>query len=562
MMDEFKKAVIKALEKALDLKVSESKLSTPPNGMGDYSFPCFRLGKNPVLEAEKLKAKIKLPKIISRIEIKGPYLNFYVDKTRMIKTVLVTITKQKKSYGSYKLNKKNKVVIEFPGPNTNKPLHLGHLRNMLLGQSIVNISRFVGQEVIPVNINNDRGIHVCKSLLAYKKWGKNQDPNKKSDHFVGDFYVKFEQESMNNPYLEDEARALLLKWERGDKDVRALWKKMNSWAYQGFKETYKKFGIKYVKEYYESEMYEKAKVIVERALKKGLFKKDDKDNVVAKLGKFGFSDKVVLRSDGTTVYMTQDLFLAQQREKDFKADNYIYVVASEQNLHFQQLFKILDLIGFKKVKGLYHLSYGMIFLPSGKMKSREGKVIDTDNVVEDMKQLSLKELKQRYNKLARSELDERADKISMAAIKFFILSYDPKKDFVFKPEESISFEGETGPYVQYVYARINSILRKSIFNKVNNPSFALLGQDIELELAKMLKRFPELVMEASQKYKPSILCRYLLDLSQLFNNYYQEHMIIQEDKDLEKARLYLIKNIKQVLENGLNLLGIKTLEIM
>ncbi len=358
---------------------------------------------------------------------------------------------------------------------------------------------------------------------------------------------------------------MLRKWEQGDPETIKLWKKMNNWAFNGFDQTYKRFGIKHVKVYNESDYYKQGKKLVMDELKKGIFEKDEKGNIFVNLEKYNLPNKILLRSDGTSVYMTQDLILAKLKYADFKMDKSIYVVGSEQKLHFKQLFKILELIGFKNYDGCYHLAYGMIALPEGKMKSREGTIVDADNIVEDMIALAKKEIQKRHE-LDKKEIDKRAEQIGLGALKFFILKYDALKDFVFNPRESISFEGETGPYIQYAHARICSILRK--FGEKIDKSFvdktdlSLLKEKEETELIKLLGKFPDVVENAADSYKPSLIARYLLDLSQSFNEFYHIHQILKEKQELRNARILLINSIRQVLKSGLNLLGIEAPERM
>src|SRR3989344_8632959 len=459
---DFKKEIAILLAKATNLTVDDilSQLAVPPNPiMGDYSFPCFKLGRNAKEEAEKIKLKLKLPSFLSDIKVAGPYLNFFLNTAQLAKETLTRIKKEKKKYGAGHI--KEKILIEYCGPNTNKPLHLGHVRNMSLGNSICKILEFSGHKVHPVEIINDRGIHICQSMLAYQKWGKNRDPDKKGDHFVGDYYVLFSQNAKDNDSLIKEAQQLLVKWENKDKDVLNLWKKMNTWVLDGFKETYDRFGLKFEKEYFESAYYDLAKEIVFEGLKSRAFKKDKNGAIFAPLEKYSLPDKILLREESTSIYITQDIYLAKIRYRDFKFDEMVYVVASEQKLHFQQLFKILELLGYNFAKNLFHLSYGMVHLPSGRMKSREGMVIDADDIMDEIETLAAAEIKKRHEGLSETEVSKRAKSISLAAIKFFMLKNDSVKDIIFNPQESISFEGETGPYIQYTHARASSILRKA-----------------------------------------------------------------------------------------------------
>jgi arginyl-tRNA synthetase len=554
---DFKRELIHLLSKETGIPETDftTLITIPPDPkMGDYAFPCFRLGKNPKEEAEKLKAKLKLTALFERIEVNGPYLNFFVNKAILSQQTLTEISKQKNKFGRGSENKD--IIVEFCSPNTNKPLHLGHVRNMALGDAMNKIIAFQGNKVHPVEIVNDRGVHICKSMLAYQKWGNNQKPSKKTDHFVGDFYVLYAQHEKENPELEKEAQQMLVKWENGDKKVRALWKKMNSWVLKGFKQTYKRFGIKFEKEYFESEFYVYGKEIAQEGLDKNLFYRDESGAIMVDLEKYGLGKKAVLRADGTSIYFTQDLYLAELRNKDYKFDELIYVVASEQNLHFKQLFKVLDLLNRPYAKNLFHLSYGMVNLPTGKMKSREGTVVDADDLMDELSQLAEEEVKKRYTNLSAAEIKTRAEFIALGALKFYMLRIDAVKDMIFNPQESISFEGETGPYVQYTHARACSILRKANLKISPKVKYDLLKEKEELALVKLLYDFPEVARKSALQHKPHLICNHLIFLSQAFNEFYHAHQVISEDKELMKARILLVDGVRQVLDNGLSLLGI------
>lgn len=559
----FREQLIELLKKNTLLTKEEIALllTTPPDEkLGDFAFPCFKLGKNPKEEAEKLKNKLPNINFILKIEVSGPYLNFFLNYSLVAKNTLQQIQTQNKKYGAGK-DKKN-IVIEYCGPNTNKPLHLGHMRNMAIGNAICRLSAFCGNTVHPVNIINDRGIHICQSMLAYQKWGQNKKPDKKGDHFVGDYYVLFAKAVQENETLKEEAQQLLQRWEDKDKNVRKLWKEMTTWVLQGFSETYKRFGITFEKEYFESQHYEQGRDLAFEGLKKNIFIKNDDNSVLAKLAPYNLPDKIVLRADGTSIYITQDLYLAQQRYIDFKFDQMIYVVASEQQLHFKQLFKILELLKKPFAKHLYHLSYGLVNLPSGRMKSREGTVVDADDLMDEIAKLARNEIISRYPNMAEKEKQKRAEFIALGAIKFFLLRTDPLRDMVFNPEESISFEGETGPYVQYTHARACTLLRKappSTKKNINkkNIKYELLKENVEKKIIKLLLQFSSAIEESTTHFKPHILCRLLLDLSQTFNEFYHAYPVIGENKELMNARLTLVDSVRQVLENGLNLLGIE-----
>jgi len=558
---DFKKEIIKLLVKETKLPENEiaSLLTIPPDPkLGNYAFPGFKLGKNPVEEVKKLKQQIKLPKFLSGLQAVGPYLNFYLKNSILAEE---TLSKIDKNYGTGE-GKKN-ILIEYCGPNTNKPLHLGHIRNMALGKAMCNILSFQGNKVHPVNIVNDRGIHICQSMIAYQKWGKEKNPDKKPDHFVGDYYVMFSQKAKEDESLKKEAQKVLLKWEQKEPDIRKLWKKMNGWVLEGFQETYQRFGVKFEKEYFESEMYEKGKELVQNS---NVFVKDEEGNLVVKLEEYGMPNKIVLRADGTSVYMTQDLYVAEKRYLDYKFNQMIYVVANEQNNHFQQLFKILELLKKPYAKSLHHLSYGLVHLPSGRMKSREGTVIDADDLMDEISGLAEKEVRKRYQKLSEKEIKERAEFISLGAIKFFMLRTDSNRDIIFNPEESLSFEGETGPYLQYTHARACSILRKAqkehklkVSKKVNFESF---GLQEELAVIRLLYGFPEIVAKSAETYKLHHLAQYLISLAQAFNEFYHKCPVISEQEHQMKARLLLVDSTRQVLDTGLGLLGIKALEEM
>lgn len=567
---DFKKEIARIVKKAVGTDISlESFIEVPPQPeMGDYSLPCFVLSKdlkkNPNEIAQELVRKIGLKQPIIRIEVKGPYVNFFVNKQKISEAVLKDIFREKARFGRRK-KKKEAVMVEFPSPNTNKPLHLGHIRNIVIGDSVSRIIEFLGDKVIRANLNNDRGIHICKSMLAYRKFGKGKQPgkNEKTDHFVGDFYVMFNKEAEKNPAFEEEAKEMLAKWEKGDRETIKLWKLMNTWAYGGFEETYEKLDVEFDKYYYESDFYDKGRDIVKAGLKKGLFKKYENGAIIAELGRYRLPEKVLLRADGTSIYITQDIFLAQKKFKDYKLDKSIYVVASEQNTHFMQLFRILEILGYKWARKCVHLSYGMVYLPHGRMKSREGTVVDADDLIEEMKNVAEKEILKREPNIAKAELKKRAGVIGIGALKFYFAKTDAVRDMVYNPEESISFEGETGPYVQYVYARISSMLRKYSKKVDANADLSLLKTGKEIELVKMLGDFPEIVKSAAEHLRPHLVANYLVKLCQSFNSFYQDVPVLNaKDEKTKKARLLLVSCVKQVIANGLDLLGIEYIERM
>jgi len=557
-----KEEIIKLLKK--ELKLKEVNLGIPPDPkLGDYAFPCFQIAnglkKNPVEIAMELAEKLKPAGLIKEIKQAGPYLNFFIDKQKLADKLIKEILKG--DYGKGKA-KKEKIMVEFVSPNTNKSLHLGHVRNGLLGEALSRILEYNGYKVIRTCLNNDRGIGVCEAILGYSMFHKGEEPKIKPDHFVAKCYVDFKNAERDKPELKEKTEKLLLDWEKGKPEVIKLWKKLMNWVYKGYKETYKRLGIKFDKEYYESELYKKGKDIVMQGLKKGIFEKED-GAVIAKLDKYKLPNKILIKSDGTALYMTQDIYLAQLKQKDFKAGRSIYVVAFEQDNHFRQLFKILELLGFKFAKKCHHLSYGLINLPAGRMKSREGRVVDADDLIDEMIKLSEKEIKKRHKGLSEKEIDKRAKIIGLGALKFYMLKFDNMTSFIYDPEESLSFEGETGPYIQYAYARICSIFKKlnGSFD-VKKLNTSLLTTEYEEKLINPLSKFPSIISQAAESYKPYLVARYLIDLSQAFNEFYDNCPIIQADEDVKQARLGLVSAVKEVLKTGLDLLGIDAPEKM
>ena len=480
------------------------------------------------------------------------------------------------------------VMIEYSSPNTNKPLHLGHVRNNLLGWSLAQIMEANGNKVVKTNIVNDRGIHICKSMLAWLKYGNGETPEssgKKGDHLIGDYYVAFdkhyreeikelvaqgmdEEKAKQEAPLIKEAHEMLVKWENNDPEVRALWEKMNNWVYAGFDETYKKMGVSFDKIYYESQTYLKGKAKVEEGLAKGLFERHEDNSVWADLTNEGLDQKLLLRSDGTSVYMTQDIGTAEMRFHDYPIDKMIYVVGNEQNYHFQVLSILLDRLGFKWGKELTHFSYGMVELPNGKMKSREGTVVDADDLmalmVEDAYKTSMELGK--FDDMTEEERREIARIVGMGALKYFILKVDARKNMLFNPEESIDFNGNTGPFIQYTYARIRSILRKSEELRVKSEEFAtaiLSLNEKEVELIQKMNEFGAAVEQAGKDYSPSGIANYCYELTKVFNQFYHDYSILNEPDEQKKAiRLVLAKNVAKIIKNGMSLLGIEVPERM
>jgi arginyl-tRNA synthetase len=565
MNDLFVNEIADFIEKNTGLDKSEIKKSVEKpksSDMGDIAFPCFilskQLKKSPNDIASDLQNKFEKSKSIKDVKAVGPYLNFFVDNEFFAESILKDIMKKKDKYGR-NADKKKKVMVEYCSPNTNKSLHLGHVRNCVLGKSVSNILEFDGFDVVTVVVNNDRGVGVCEAMLGYEMFHKGEAPNIKPDHFVAQCYVDFKKAAEKDPELNKKSQQMLVDWESGKPDVIKLWNKIVKWVYDGYFDTYKLLDIRFDKEYFESELYKFGKDIVEKGLKEGIFVKED-GAVVAKLEKYGLPDKVLLKSDGTALYMTQDLYLALKKFDDFKIDYSIYVVMSEQDLHFKQLFKILELLGYDFAKNCYHLSYGMVNLPSGRMKSREGNVVDADDLIEEVTKIAKVEIIQRHKDISKKELDFRSKAIALAAIKFFMVKIDPVKDFTFNPEESIAFEGETGPYLQYAHARCCSVLKK--YGKKVSVDVDFSNFKNSEKLLSVLSEFNNVIADSGYRYKPSLLAHYLIDVAQEFSNFYNDNPIISDDKKLTEYRILLSACVKQVLNNGLTLLAIEPLEEM
>ena len=531
---------------------------------GDFAFPCFFLAKelkeNPHDVAIKLREQItEFSPEFEEVQVTGPYINFFLNKKTMAINLIKEVKEKKDNFGK-KISNKKTIMIEFPSPNTNKPLHLGHLRNMSIGESISRIYEFCGFKVVRANLNNDRGIHICKSMLAYEKWGKNKTPKKekeKSDHFVGGYYVLFNKHAKENKKLEEEAQQVLQKWEEGDKETIRLWKKMNAWALDGFRETYKRFGINLDKEYFESQIYKKGKDIILKGLKKGIFKKNNDGAIIINLSKEKLGEKVLLRSDGTSIYITQDIYLAKKKFEDFPLSKSIYVTGNEQDYHFNVLFNILEKLKIADKSKLNHLSYGMVNLPNGRMKSREGTVVDADDLIEEIQNMIKEDLRSRQ-KLNKKELEESSLKLALSAIKYFLLKADIKHDITFDPKESISFEGDTGPYIEYSFARANSITKKS-----KNKQELIIPEgfeDKEKALILKLNGFKKAMEDTFNSMNPAIIANYAYKLSQIFNEFYHSCPVI--NSEYETFRISLIEVFKQILKNSLYLLGIETVEKM
>ncbi len=565
--------IFSLLEKILSPQdIEKLEIVYPPEKKwGDFSLPCFSLTKSfrqpPEKIAQKLSQKIKIKKrgVIKEVRPFGPYLNFWVNPEKQAKMVLRDIVR-KNFFQESILEKKEKVLLEFLSPNTNKPLHLGHGRNAFLGESLFNILSAIGYKVVKVCLINDRGVHICKSMLAYKKKGKGLTPEDvgiKPDHFVGDYYALFEDMKKNNSRVEKEAQKMLKKWERGDKETKKLWRKMTDWALEGLQETLDKVKISFHKYYFESRIYKKGKNIVLKAFQKGKFVKKD-GAIIADLSRYNLPDKVLLRQDGTALYITQDIYLTYLKQRDFHPQKIVHIIGDEQNLAQKQLFAIMDILGFRQAKNLHHLSYGMVNVEGGKLKSREGTRVDLDTLIKDLEKMAVLEIKSRYEKLNEEEVERRSQKIALGALKYYILQYNAKNTVNFNPEKSLSFTGRTGPYLQYTYARIKSIFVKTgnLSIKSQKVDFSLLKFQEEKDLIFILGRYKQVILESAENYNPALLARYLYEVAKLFNVFYHSCPVLGASKPVQEARLLLIWCVAEIIKNGLSLLGIETVDEM
>ncbi|MDD3774017.1 MAG: arginine--tRNA ligase [Patescibacteria group bacterium] len=562
------------------IKTSDIKLEYPPDiSSGDFNVGCFvlaqKIKKNPDAIATEISSKIQKNNLWDKVEAIGPYVNFKIKPAILFKA----ICESPDQLSDLGVPVAERIVIEYLSPNTNKPLHLGHVRNGILGMAIANLLEAIGHKAVKTNLINDRGVHICKSMVAYKKWGENETPETakiKGDHFIGDYYVLYEKNKNEDSSIEEEAHNCLRKWERNDKEIVDLWKKMNNWVYAGFEETYKNYGFEFDKIYYESNTYKIGKEIVEQGIAQGVLKKLKSGAVVLRLPKelFGEDEKgkqkimTLIRKDGTSVYMTQDLGTIITEFVENNVSRSIYVVGSEQKYHFKVLFFLLKLLGYAWADKCQHLAYGMVYLPEGKMKSREGKVVDADDLLQKMIDLAEKEILGRKETGSnKKEIMDNARKIALAAIKFFLLRLDPEKDIHFDPKESLAFEGMTGPYCQYAYARIQSIFFKEKAIKLmeqDTPNFSLLETEEDRLLAREIIQLSDAVKKAADNLNPSFLCRSVYELAKMIHQYYQKNRIINANisVNLAAARLELLKAASISLKKGLDFLGIETIEKM
>lgn len=580
-------------------------MSLPPQvEQGDFTFGIFPLAKplrkGPPLLAKELASHFCHP-AVDKVEAVGPYLNLFLNPAALAKILLKSVFASETRFGFQNIGKGQRVMVEFSSPNTNKPLHIGHMRNNLLGWSASQLLGALGFEVVKACLVNDRGIHICKSMLGYHRFFGGVTPasrQQKGDHFVGDIYVAYEKalkaekeaiaasladsglkgdaldaEVGRRSPLVQETQEWLRRWEAGDPELRQLWSQMNGWVYEGFEQTYREMGVSFDRYYYESQLYLKGRALVLEALEKGIVERRADGAVVIELSQDGLDPKVLLRSDGTSLYITQDIGVALEKWEEYQPSRSVYVIGNEQDHQMKVLFITLKRMGYAWADGMYHLSYGMVNLPDGRMKSREGRVIDADDLLAEMQQVARAELVRRMTEsgepLSEQALEQRSRMVALGGIKFFFLKINPRKDFIFNPQESIQFQGDTGPYIQYTHARIKSILRKAAEAQLS-PAQAMqergtegLGNLEERALMRVLVEFPRVVAESAERFMPSTLCTYLLDLAGAFNKFYHDHSVLKaETEQLIVARLGLSAATAQVLATGLELLGIPAPEEM
>ena len=577
--------------------------AAPPHTGADLSFRCFELARAWKTKPQEIAAAMAEALddgegdgngngIVARWVPAGPYLNVELDRHALAARIVDAAGSA--DYGRSTKLSGERVMLEYVSPNTNKPLHLGHLRNAVLGRAVARLLEAQGAEVIKTDIVNDRGIHIAKSMIAYERFAEGATPESegvKGDHFVGRLYVRFDQElqkeraawyaaeGIDRKALEEPekkiveerfmeasellgaARELLQKWEAEDPEVRALWRKMNGWVYEGFDVTYKTLGIEFDRHYYESEIYKGGKEIILEAEKKGIFTRAPNGAVIAPLEKeYGLQDKVVMRGDGTGLYITQDINLATIKFRDFELDRSVYCIGSEQDFYMKQLIATLKLLGFPWAEGLYHLSYGMVYLPEGKMKSREGTVVDADDLMAGMAELAKEAIAERSPDLPPEELDRRGMAIGLAAMTFHLLAVSRESDIHFDPQSSLAFEGKTGPYLQYAHARVSSIFRKA--GEWRPPETLALGEDVEWQILFRILLFPAVVADAAESYDPMRLTSELIELAQAVNTFYHDHPVLTSPEPVRSSRLALLAAFQRSLKNGLRLLAIEPLEEM
>ena len=596
LKNEWKETLESHLKKILNSKeISPLTMTEPPKSeLGDVAFPLFQYAKvarkAPQAIAEALKESVEAsahPE--GEIILAGGYFNVKLSLSAMFSSLYESVMGNGDDYGKNDSLKGKKIMLEFSCPNTNKPLHLGHMRNDSLGESVANILKANGAEVMKVNLINNRGVHICKSMLAYREFGDGETPEstgEKGDHLVGRYYVRFatwakewdamiakakesgdedEVRRLEESHPDKRAQAMLKDWEDGKSDVIELWNLMNRWTLDGLFESYRNMGISFDRFYYESETYKYGKSEVLKGLEEGVFYREADGSVQIDLSEIGLDKKVLLRKDGTTIYITQDIGTAIRRHDDYPFDSLIYVVGSEQAYHFKVLFYILKKLGYAWADELYHLSYGMVNLPEGKMKSREGTVVDADDLLTELESLAKEEIISKNRESLVEDVDQTAHSIALAALNYYLLQVSPGRDMIFDPKKSISFNGNTGPYLEYMGARISSILRKAEEENLECDAIdgSLLNKEDELTLIKLISDYPSVVAKAAEGFDPSVIAAYLYSVAKTFSHYYHDNQIVKaETRELSKTRLALAKMVLTVLRNGFSLIGIPFLKSM
>jgi len=581
------------LSQELQTEVAAPELDLcPAEFTGDVTISCFPLAKalrrNPMQLAPMISAWLSKHPDIESAEAVKAFVNLTVKPEALMRGTVAASTPVLEQVALPE-SERRKILIEFSAPNTNKPQHLGHVRNNTIGMATASILKRVGHQVVQVNLVNDRGVHICKSMLAYQRFGNGCTPEstgKKGDHLVGDFYVAYDKEftrqvqelKATRPELQDKSsdelfleteigratQNMLVAWEQGDPEVRALWNMMNSWVFKGFEETYARLGVKFDHLYLESQTYKLGKDIIADGLQRGVFKKRDDGAVIIEFPEKNLGTKVVLRSDGTSVYITQDIGTTLLKQKDYEPDQQIWVVGDEQIRHFQVLFAILKALGYSWADNLLHMAYGMVNLPSGKMKSREGTVVDADDLFDEMCSLAREATLQRAGDNVPDDLEKRAEIIGFGALKFMLLKVNPKTTIMFDPAASIKFEGDTGPYVLYAFARISSMLRKAgVAGEPATVDWSLLATAAEKRLALLCAKYPEAVRRAAREYDSSVLASYLLDLAKAFSAFYSQCPVLNaQDENVRLARLVLASRVRDIIGDGLHTLTIQTMDAM
>jgi arginyl-tRNA synthetase len=562
MTNIFEKEIADLLKK--ELKLKEISLEIPPNpNLGDYAFPCFSLAKqfrkNPVEIAKELAAKIKPTGFIREIKEIGPYLNFFIDKQKLAGTLIKEILAKKEKFGSGK-KKKERIMVEFSQANTHKAFHIGHVRNICLGIALSNVLEFSGYKVIRANYQGDIGPHVVKCLWGLMHFN-DKAPKENRLRWLGEIYAKANKKISGDEKLEAEIREMTKSLYDGDKKLTSLWKETRQWCLDDFDKIYSEFEIKFDNLFFESEVEKAGIKIVKAMLEKGLAKVSD-GALIIDLEYYGLGIFLLLRSDGVALYSTKDIALAKEKFEKYKIDRSIYVVGSEQELHFKQLFKTFEIMGFKQASKCYHLSYGLVMLPEGKMSSREGTVILYDDLKDKLYEAAKKGINERHRDWTKEDTEKGKHSLVFSALKFGMVSRETNKSILFDWDTALAFEGETGPYIQYAHARICSILRKYNGKMPARINYSLLNAKEEEGLLNLLSQFPEKVEESAEHYRPYVIAKYLIELAQLFNEYYHAQQILQASKGIMEARIKLISSVKQVLANGLNLLGIDAPERM